>query len=163
MTWTPGSEPWEATTKGDQLPFIDEHSTVIASGVDDVWPALLETLERTFSRAGAARYARAVGCADSTTSGPWPLVAGSSLPGFRVVVAVPGSELVLEGRHRFSSYALIFHLEQIGVDRSRLTAESRATFPGLTGVCYRLLVIGTGGHVVGIRRLLSAVRRRSEP
>jgi hypothetical protein len=86
---------------------------------------------------------------------------GSALPGFRVVAAVPGRELVLAGRHRFSSYALVFHLEPAGPGCSRLRAETRAAFPGLSGSLYRRLVIGTGGHAVGMRRLLSAVGRRS--
>lgn len=144
------------------LPYVDEHATVIAVGADDVWRGLGETLDRSFSRPGMAGYARLVGSADRTASGPRPLAEGSTFPGFRVVAAVPGRELVIEGRHRFSSYALIFRLEHVGPGRSRLRAESRAAFPGLAGGLYRRLVVGTGGHVVGMRRLLSAVRRRSE-
>jgi hypothetical protein len=145
-----------------QLPFLDEHATTIEAGVDDVWPVLIETLDGAFSRPGVASYARAVRCADVMASGPRPLAEDSTIPGFRVVAAVTGSELVLAGRHRFSSYALVFRLEQVGSGRSRLRAESRATFPGLAGGVYRLLVIGTGGHVVVVRRLLSGIRRRSE-
>ncbi|WP_128382380.1 hypothetical protein [Streptomyces cavernae] len=144
------------------LPYVDEHATVIAAGADDVWRALGETLDRSFSRPGAARYARLVGAPDRTASGPRPLAEGSTLPGFRVVTAVPGRELVLEGSHRFSCYALIFRLEQAGPGRSRLRAETRAAFPGLTGGLYRRLVIGTGGHMRGMRRLLATIRRRSE-
>ncbi|MGA6227112.1 hypothetical protein ACPESV_43060 [Streptomyces umbrinus] len=144
------------------LPYRDEHTTVVAAGADDVWRSLGETLDRSFSRPGANRYARLVGCADRTASGPRPLAEGSTIPGFRVAAAVPGRELVLGGRHRFSSYALIFRLEPAGPGRSRLTAETRATFPGPAGGLYRLLVLGTGGHAVGVRRLLAAVRRRAE-
>jgi len=144
------------------LPYRDEHTTVVAAGADDVWRSLGDTLDRSFSRPGANRYARLVGCADRTASGPRPLAEGSTFPGFRVATAVPGRELVLVGRHRFSSYALIFRLESAGPGRSRLTAETRATFPGPAGGLYRLLVLGTGGHAVGVRRLLAAVRRRAE-
>jgi len=144
------------------LPYIDEHTTVIAAGTDEVWRGLGETLDRSFSRPGAVGYARLVGAADRTASGPRPLAEGSTFPGFRVVAAIPGHELVLEGRHRFSSYALIFRLEEVARGRSRLRAESRAAFPGLAGGLYRRLVVGTGGHVVGVRRLLTAIRRRSE-
>jgi hypothetical protein len=145
------------------LPHIDEHSTVIAAGTDDVWRGLGETLDRSFSHAGMAGYARLVGCADCTASGPRPLAEGSTIPGFRVVAAVPGRELILEGRHRFSTYALIFRLDPLSPGRSRLRAESRAAFPGLTGALYRGLVVRTGGHVLGTQRLLAAIRRRSEP
>lgn len=144
------------------LPYLDEHTTTIAAGVDDVWPALVETLDRTFSRTLSTAYARAVRCADSTASGPRPLAEGSTLPGFRVATATRGSELVLEGRHHFSAYALIFRLERLDAGRSLLCAESRAVFPGLAGGAYRLLVVGTRGHVVATRRMLSAVASRSE-
>ncbi len=41
-------------------------------------------------------------------------------------------------------------------------AESRAEFPGASGRVYRGLVIGTRGHVVAVRRLLQAIKRRAE-
>lgn len=155
-------QPRKARTPTSQLPYLDEHATTIAAGVDAVWPVLLETIDRTFSRPHAIAYARTVRCADPTASGPRPLAEGSTIPGFRVTAAAPGSELVLEGRHHFSTYALIFRLERLDAGRSRLRAESRAAFPGLPGSLYRLLVIGTGGHVAGMRRLLSAIASRSE-
>jgi hypothetical protein len=145
-----------------QLPYLDEHATAIAAGVDDVWLALIETLDQTFSRTHATSFARTVRCADRTASGPRPLAEGSTIPGFRVAAAAPGSELALEGRHRFSAYALIFRLDQVNAGRSLLRAESRAAFPGLAGGVYRLLVVGTGGHIVATRRLLSAIASRSE-
>jgi hypothetical protein len=106
-------------------------------------------------------YARLVGCRDYASSGPRPLVEGSTIPGFRVARVRPGAELVLEGRHRFSAYALIFRLEEIGPDRTRVSAETRATFPGPAGALYRVLVIRTGGHVVAVRRSLATVQRRA--
>jgi len=147
---------------GDLLPYVDEHTTVIAAGTEVVWRMLGNTLDRSSSRPGAVGYARLVGCADRTASGPRPPAEGSTFPGFRVTAAIPGRELVLEGRHRFSTYALIFHLEELGPGRSRLRAETRAAFPGLAGGLYRRLVIGTGGHRVGVRRLLAGIRRRAE-
>jgi hypothetical protein len=144
------------------LPRLDEHATAVATGPDQVWRALLETLDATFSRSPAAGYARLVGCADVTASGPRPLAEGSTLPGFRVVCAVPGRELVLTGGHRFSTYALFFRIDRTGPETSHLRAESRAVFPGPTGALYRLLVLRTGAHVVGVRRLLAQVRRRAE-
>jgi hypothetical protein len=79
-----------------------------------------------------------------------------------VVAADPGRELVLEGRHRFSSYALIFRLEQVDSGRSQLRAETRAAFPGVPGGVYRLLVFRTGFHVRVVRSLLSGIRRGAE-
>jgi hypothetical protein len=143
------------------LPIVDEHATVVEAGVAEVWPVLLKTVDRTFSRGGASGYARAVGCDPATASGPRPLAVGSTVPGFRVVAAIPGTELMFEGRHRFSSYSLTFHLEPVGAGRSRLRAETRAAFPGPLGRLYRLLVIGSRGHAVLVQRLLSSINRES--
>jgi len=143
------------------LPYLDEHTATIEADAEDVWLGLLRTLDRTFSRPHSAGYARLVRCADQVGSGPRPLTEGSTIPGFHVVTAVPGSELGLEGRHRFSTYALTFRLDRIGPDRTRLRAESRAAFPGLGGGVYRMLLLRTGGHVFAMRRLLSAVASRS--
>lgn len=144
------------------LPLVDEHTTDIAAIADEAWAALLDTLDRSFSRPHAITYARLVGCADTAPSGERPLAEGSQIPGFHVAVSAPGRELVLEGSHRFSSYTLTFRLAPLGPDSSRLRAETRARFPGIQGRAYRLLVIRTGGHVVTVRRLLAAIRRRSE-
>ena len=146
----------------DSLPYLDEHATVIAAGTETIWRALGETLDGSFSHRPAAGYARLVGCADSAAAGPRPPAEGSTFPGFRVVAAAPGRELVLEGRHRFSSYALIFRIDQLDAGRARLRAETRAAFPGPAGGLYRRLVISTGGHALSTRHLLSTVRRRAE-
>jgi hypothetical protein len=87
---------------------------------------------------------------------------GPVFPGFRVVGAVSGREVFLRGSHRFSAYVFVFRLDELAPGRSRLRAETPAVFPGPAGGLYRLLVIGTGGHAVGVRRLLSGIRRRAE-
>ncbi|WP_055589091.1 SRPBCC family protein [Streptacidiphilus griseoplanus] len=145
------------------LPYIDEHTAVIDAPCEEVWRSLGEALDQAFSGPGATGYARLVGASPGRAAGPRPLAEGSALAGFRVVAADPGRELVLEGRHRFSRYTLTFRLERVGPARTRLSAESRAAFPGVAGAAYRGLVIGTGGHVVGVRRLLGAVRRGCGP
>jgi hypothetical protein len=144
------------------LPYLDEHATRIAVPVDDVWDALVENIDRSFSRFYVGGFAWVIGSPDREASGPRPLAEGSVVPGFRVVAAVPGSVLALQGRHRFSSYALIFHLEDLGSGRTRLCAETRAAFPGFAGSIYRLIVIGSGAHAVAVSGLLSELKRRSE-
>ena len=139
------------------LPYVDEHDVEIAADGDAVWAALTTTLDRT----GGSTFARRVGCQDSVSSGPRPFSEGSTVPGFRVAAATPRAALLLVGRHRFSSYALTFRLAD-AEGRTRLTAETRAAFPGVTGRVYRALVIGSRAHAVMTRRLLDAVRRRAE-
>jgi hypothetical protein len=148
-----------AARSAAELPHIDEHTTTIR--VDDpglVWSALEEVIER-FWRVPSLST-RLLQAEPATRSGD-PLLAGSTLPGFAVVRAEPGKELALQGRHRFSTYALIFRLVA-GEDRTTLSAETRATFPGASGRVYRALIIGTRGHILVVRALLRATRRRAE-
>jgi len=84
------------------------------------------------------------------------------MPGFHVAHAASPSELFLAGSHRFSRYALLFRIDVINTGSSRLRAETRAAFPGLSGAVYRALVIGTRAHVVALRRLLAGVKRTAE-
>jgi hypothetical protein len=72
------------------------------------------------------------------------------------------SRLALAGSHRFSSYALIFRLDELGDGRTRVSAETRAEFPDLKGAIYKALVIGTRMHVLATRRILGGVKRRAE-
>ena len=142
------------------LPRVDEHAVVIAASPDAVWGALLDLIDGTFRRGYAETYARIVGCADHSAEGSRPLAEGSTVPGFHVVRSEPRAELVLQGSHRFSTYELAFHLDDIGPGRTRLRAETRAAFPGVGGSVYRLLVITTHLHVVAVRRLLAGVTKR---
>ena len=144
------------------MPLLDVHTTIIVAGADDVWRALLDVLDAGGARAGASLLTTLLGCADRASSGPRPLAAGSTTPGFRVATADPGRELVLEGRHRFSSYALTFRIDRLGAGRSQLSVESRATFPGVLGGAYGWVLSASGLHVRIVRSLLASVRRRSE-
>jgi hypothetical protein len=119
-------------------------------------------LDGTTSKGATARVAKLLGCADTAAGGPRPLAAGSTIPGFRVAAAVPGRQLTLAGRHRFSRYALIFRIDELGPGQSRVLAETRAVFPGPLGRIYGGLVIGTRGHVLAVRRQLGAIKRRAE-
>ncbi|WDF44560.1 hypothetical protein PBV52_07735 [Streptomyces sp. T12] len=137
-------------TEIHDLPFVDAHTSVVAAQPDAVWRALADTVDHHFAGRRTAAVARLLGCADR-----------SPIPGFHVVTAVPGKELALAGSHRFSTYALIFRLEEAGAGRTRLRAETRAAFPGPAGRLYRLLVIETRGHAVAVRRMLTTVRERA--
>lgn len=144
----------------EALPFVDEHGVEVAATPEAVWDSLCRVADRSFSSSTTARIARAIGCEVSEATGPRPLVEGSTVPGFLVARAEPGSELALVGRHRYSEYALVFRLSGSG-DMTRLRAETRARFPGGAGRLYRAAVIGTRGHVLVTMRLLEAVKRRA--
>ena len=150
---------YSAMVDSDALPHIDEHVTIVDADVDTTWAACLRVADASFGPVG--RTARLLGCEDIAASGPRPLTTGSTLPGFHVETADPGKTLGLSGRHRFSSYALIFRLEPNG-NGTTVRAETRADFPGIKGGVYRALVIRTRGHVLVTRRLLRAMKRRAE-
>jgi len=143
---------------GTSLPYIDEHAVTIEADRQAVWRSLLEMPDALNSPS----FARLLGCADAEASGPRPLTEGSIVPGFRVVTAEVPSELALAGHHHFSDYLLVFRLDELAPDRTRLRAESRGAFPGARGAVYRMLLMGTGGHVLVTRRMLAAVRRSAE-
>lgn len=145
-----------------RLPHIDEHDLVVDAAPGPTWESLLRVAEASVSSGAAPRFARIVGCADTDPSGPRPLAEGSVLSGFHVETAVAPTELALAGSHRFSTYALIFRLDELGDGRTRVRAETRAEFPRLKGRVYRALVIGTRMHVLVTRRILGGVKRRAE-
>ncbi|MGY1743094.1 MULTISPECIES: hypothetical protein [unclassified Blastococcus] len=139
------------------LPLLDEHATTVAAPPAAAWRAVLSTLHDTFAAPAARAAARALGCDPATAEGwgrPGP---GSTLPGFRVVTADEPRLLEIAGRHRFSRYAIVVRLE-LTAGGTRVRLESRAAFPGPHGRLYRLAVVGSGGHVVAVRRLLAGVR-----
>lgn len=144
----------------EPLPYIDEHRVTVDASPEVVWRALGEAVSRSFG-SRAEPVTRLLGARHHASAGD-PLTAGATVPGFRVARAEPARELALEGSHRFSRYALVFRIDALGPERSRLRAETRAVFPGPHGRVYRALVIGTRGHVLAVRRMLAGVRRRAE-
>ncbi len=143
------------------LPFIDEHALAIDGSRERVWDALLEAAAAGFEGRGTETIARLLGCEHTTSSGPRPIDVGSTIPGFEAVRADPGERLELAGRHRFARYELVFTLREDARSGTRLGAETWAAFPGVHGRLYKAAVIDTRGHVVAVRRVLSAVARRA--
>lgn len=146
----------------ESLPFVDEHSISIDASAETIWDALLETLGHGFSSTPPGRVAvRALECAPDRNSGK-PGRIGSTIPGFIVTRAIPPAVLALMGEHRYSRYALVFRITEREDAPALLSAETRAEFPGGRGTAYRLLVVGSRGHVLATRSLLRAVRRRAK-
>ena len=156
------AESFVVVVAGESLPRVDEHSVVVGVAPLVVWDTMLRVVEQSFSSSRTAVVPHALGCRDVEASGPRPLAVGSAFPGFHVVAANAPRELELAGCHRFSNYALIFRLDELADGRVQLRAETRAEFPGVLGRIYRAMVIGTGGHVLGVKRLLAAAKRQAE-
>lgn len=140
------------------LPYIDEHAVTIGAGRAETWAAL----ERMLESASGPRFARMLGCTDTSAAGPRPFASGSAVPGFHVVAAEAPARLALAGHHHFSDYALTFHLDEPKPGTTVLRAESHARFPGPIGALYRLAVIRSGAHVLATRGMLSKVMRAAE-
>ena len=144
------------------LPYIDAPSVEVTAPPQCCWDAC--RCRSSVGRWQARRRGSWPQCSVVPTGGhvvharcPGPL-----LGGFHVVGAERPRRWWLEGRHRFSVYALEFRIEELGPGRSRLSAESRAAFTGWAGSLYRTLVIGSGGHRVAVRRMLRSVKVRAE-
>ena len=146
----------------DELPRIDEHAVRVRADPDRTWRAVLETF-RSSGSAGGRVLASVLGAEPASTSG-WD---GDSprwramVPGFAVTDAERPHRVALRGRHRFSEYAIVVRIEPTG-EGSVCRLESRGAFPGPHGTVYRLLVVGSRGHVLAVRRLLDSMRRRAE-
>jgi hypothetical protein len=131
------------------LPYVDEHAIEVRAPRDRVWLALDDYVRTS------------IGVPDRH---PLGLVLGTRpRSGFAVAATVPGEQVTLEGRHRFSVYRLVFDV----ADGSRpgttsLRATTLAAFPGLHGRAYRLLVITSRAHVLATVRMLRTVGRRAE-
>ncbi len=145
----------------ENLPEIDEHGTLIHAPPERVWEALLAVLPRSFSGRLTGRVAEKLGCAETELRGE-PGTIGSTFPGFICARSVEPAMLALEGRHRFSRYALLFRLEPTKDNKTLLRAETRALFRGWKGRVYRTLVIRTRGHVLAVNSILRGVRKRAE-
>lgn len=145
----------------ESLPHIDERLVEIEATTQEIWRALVETVDEAGGGWAARRTAAALGCLAGERSGE-PGEIGSTIPGFIVTRSVPPAVLALMGEHRFSRYALVFRIgEQIG-GPPLLSAETRAEFPGVTGSAYRLAVVGSRGHRLVTGHLIGSIRKRAE-
>jgi hypothetical protein len=135
-------------TDGPELPYIDEHAIAIAAPRERVWTVLERYVASSLRTVERSPLARVLGTEPRA--------------GFAVAERLPAERLSLAGRHRFSRYALVFELADAADGATRLRALSYATFPGVHGGVYRLLVIGTRFHVLATRHLLRSIGRRAE-
>ncbi|HLM31351.1 MAG TPA: hypothetical protein VK326_06790 [Solirubrobacterales bacterium] len=145
----------------ESLPFIDEHSVAIGAPAERVWSALMAYLTVAGRNRIGRLLARRLHCVPAEASGHTGRI-GSTIPGFIIARSVPPAVLALMGEHRFAQYALVFRITEAVSGPTRLSAETRAVFPGGRGRAYRMLVIGTRGHALAVRSILRSVRRGAE-
>jgi hypothetical protein len=149
----------------DELPYIDAHSIEVQAPAGRVWD---EIVEHTLRRFGAGMgplgtYATRLGGCPYVEAPPPGRDVPETIVGFRVARAEQPSLIVLTGNHRFARYSLTLRIEPVGSGyASRLTAQTKAIFPGAPGRVYKRMVIGTGGHVIVVMRMLTTIRRRVE-
>jgi hypothetical protein len=144
----------------DSLPRVGDDSIEVAAGPERTWEALVETVPRAFDSRRARRSAGLLGAAHREAHGE-PSVIGSTLPGFIVARSVRPATLALLGQHRFSRYALVFLIDELDSGHSRLRAETRAEFPGVSGRVYRALLAASRVPTRTVRQILVAVSRRA--
>ena len=140
----------------DELPFIDEHAIDVARPAEVTWDAVVETFGRRLDGRAVALGATLLGCEPAGKSSLDGSM-GSTVPGFRVTASERPDLLVLQGRHRFSRYAIVVRVDSTPTG-SRCRLESRGEFPGPLGRLYRLAVIRSGGQVLAVRSQLRSVR-----
>jgi hypothetical protein len=122
------------------LPYIDEHVITVDANRADTWSALLM-----------------LWCEDREDKQEPHDPAAVRIPFFSLEETMPMHRLALTGRHLFAVYRLVFELDDQAPGRTRLAARSWADFPGVHGKVYRVLVVGTGGHRIAVRRLLKHI------
>lgn len=145
----------------EELPPLDEHGIEVDAPAEVAWAAIFPTLEKSLDGKFAHRYTERVGASETEMHGDLHHP-GGTLPGFTVTRAITPVMLVLAGEHHFSKYALVFRIDLLPGQRSRVRIESRAQFFGAKGRFYRAGVVGTRGHVIVVRRMLRAIKRRAE-
>jgi hypothetical protein len=129
-----------------ELPFVDEYSRVVRATPDRTLRALQEYVER-LTTSPHRRLA--------------PLLGTVPRSGFEVVDSDPPREIVLGGRHRVSTYRLVFRIEP-GGDTSHLHALTYAEFPDLRGRVYRAGLMVSKGHRRAPESMLREVARHAE-
>lgn len=161
MTLTP--DPEASISPTTDLEWIDVHSIDVAAAAKDVWPVMWRVIVRSFDGRLTEMVAGALGCDPRRIeSVAVPRAGTTTLAGFRVAAVTAPREVALEGTHRFARYRLTFRVDGVGDDRALVHAETHADFPGLRGLFYRALVLGSGGHVVVVNRLLKNIKRSAE-
>lgn len=126
--------------------FVDAHRSHLPVPPEEAYAAVRAEVEHLLGRWGSHPVTRLLGTRPRA--------------GFEIAGDDPPRLLSLAGSHRFARYVLDFRVEP-GAGGSVVTARTYADFPGRLGAGYRLVVIGSHGHVLAVRRILARIRQRA--
>jgi hypothetical protein len=144
------------------LPFVDAWSVDIEAPPRVVWEVLLASVPGPRPGAVLRAWAAVWRAEPADSNGLAPHVLGAERPGLAVCEVVPASTYALAGRHRFARYQLVFRIGERHDGRSRLTAETFASFPGTSGRLYRTLLLDAKSHAMVMWITLRLLRRRAQ-
>ncbi len=144
------------------LPFLDAWSIDIEASPRVVWDTILAAVPGAGPSPVLRGWACVWGAEPSASNGLASHVLGAERPGFTVCEVVPPGTYALAGRHRFARYQVVFRIDKLEVGRSRLTAETFATFPGRAGRLYRMFVMDARLHALVMWSMVRRLRRRAE-
>lgn len=151
-----------AVSEATLLPFVDAWSIDIEAPPRVVWESLLASVPGARPGWVTRVWAAAWGADPVESNGLSAHVLGAERPGFTVSEVVPLVTYALAGTHRYARYQLVFRLTQLGGGRTRLTAETFASFPGTAGRLYRMLLITTQTHALAMWIIVRVLRQRAE-
>jgi hypothetical protein len=143
------------------LPYIDENAISVSVPAPVAWTAVVAVFGRLTTRPVWRIFAKAVRCKPDRAIGT-AVTVGEALPGFLVARCEAPTEWALEGEHLFSRYALTFRIARVDSGHCRVAAHSSAEFPGPHGKIYRAMVIGSGGHAIGVCGILRSIKTEAE-
>ena len=144
------------------LPFVDAWSIDIEAPPRAVWEAVLAMAPSAEPGLARRALARVWGVDPAGSNGLASHVLGAERLGFVVCEVVPPVTYALAGRHRFARYQLVFRISKLGSRRSRLTAETFASFPGRAGRLYRLVLMEGRLHALMMWSTVRRIRGRAE-
>lgn len=161
VTDEPAHKPRPIDVPLEQLPPVDEHYIEVEAPAEATYAALFPTLESALGSKFAHSYCERVGAAETETHGDLHHP-GGTLPGFTVIRAIAPVMLALSGEHKYAKYAVVFRIDLLPGQRSRVRLETRAQFAPRRGRLYKAAVLGTRGHVLIVNRMLRSIKRRAE-
>ena len=158
---TNGRKPRTIDVPLEKLPPIDEHYIDVEAPAEATYAALFPTMESALGTRFAHNYCERVGAMETEARGDLHHP-GGTLPGFTVTRAVAPVMLAMTGEHRFAKYGVVFRIDLLPGQRSRVRLETRAEFTPGRGKLYKAAVVGTRGHVLMVNRMLRSIKRRAE-